>query len=48
LTDVRTALIAEYYSGHTTDINGVFDAFTHFYEQIKTAVLTECHAPYQA
>ncbi|MCJ8500010.1 AAA family ATPase [Desulfatitalea alkaliphila] len=36
LTDVRTALIAEYYAGHTTDINGVFDAFTHFYEQIKT------------
>lgn len=36
LTDVRTALIAEYYTGHTTDINGVFDAFTHFYEQIKT------------
>lgn len=36
LTQARVALIAEYYAAHTTDINGVFDAFTHFYEQIKT------------
>ena len=36
LPPARVALIAEYYATHTTDINGVFDQFTHFYEQIKT------------
>ena len=36
LTPMRAQLIAEYYAAHTTDIKGVFDRFTHFYEQIKT------------
>jgi ATP-dependent Clp protease ATP-binding subunit ClpX len=36
LTPMRARLIAEYYAAHTTDISGVFDRFTHFYEQIKT------------
>jgi ATP-dependent Clp protease ATP-binding subunit ClpX len=36
LTPVRVALIADYYVTHHTDINGVFDKFTHFYEQVKT------------
>lgn len=36
LTPARVALIADYYVTHNTDINGVFDKFTHFYEQVKT------------
>ena len=36
LPPTRVELIAEYYATHTADINGVFDQFTHFYEQIKT------------
>lgn len=35
LTPVRIELIAEYYSEHTTDVNGVFDKFIHFYEETK-------------
>jgi ATP-dependent Clp protease ATP-binding subunit ClpX len=36
LTAVRVELIAEFYATRTTDINGVFERFTHFYEQVKT------------
>lgn len=36
LTPARVELIADYYVAHNTDINGVFDKFTHFYEQVKT------------
>lgn len=36
VTPLRAEMIAEYYAAHTIDINGVFDRFTHFYEQIKT------------
>ena len=36
LTLARIDLIAEYYSDHSTDINGALEKFTHFYEQIKT------------
>lgn len=35
LTPERIELIAGYYSSHTTDINGVFERFIHFYEEIK-------------
>ncbi|RJQ74627.1 MAG: AAA family ATPase [Desulfobacteraceae bacterium] len=36
LTSTRVELIAEHYAAQNTDINGVFDQFRHFYEQIKT------------
>ncbi len=35
LTPARIELIADYYIAHTSDINGVFDKFTHFYEETK-------------
>ena len=35
LTPARVGLIADYYVAHTIDINGVFEKFTHFYEQVK-------------
>jgi endopeptidase Clp ATP-binding regulatory subunit ClpX len=36
LTPMRVALIADYYTTHTTDISGVFDRFIHFCEQVKS------------
>lgn len=36
LTAERIELIADYYATHTTDINGVFDKFILFYEQVKS------------
>ena len=36
LTPLRVTLIADYYTVHTTDINGVFERFTHFCEQVKS------------
>ncbi len=36
LTPFRIDLIADYYTAHTLDINGVFERFLSFYEQIKT------------
>jgi ATP-dependent Clp protease ATP-binding subunit ClpX len=36
LTKTRVELIADYYASHATDVNGVFDQFRYFYEQIKT------------
>lgn len=36
LTNQRIDLMADYYCDHNTDINCVFEAFTEFYEQIKT------------
>ncbi len=35
LTPARIALIADYYVAHTVDINGVFEKFTLFHEQVK-------------
>jgi endopeptidase Clp ATP-binding regulatory subunit ClpX len=35
LTPARVGLISDYYVSHTVDINGVFEKFTHFYEQVK-------------
>jgi hypothetical protein len=39
LTPDRIELIADYYVAHTTDINGVFDKFFHFYEEVKNIEL---------
>jgi len=39
MTPQRPQLIADYYSDHTIDIDGVFDKFIHYYEQIKTIEL---------
>ncbi|MDA8139933.1 MAG: AAA family ATPase [Desulfobacteraceae bacterium] len=39
LTSERIELMADYYIAHTTDINGVFDKFTHFYEEVKNIEL---------
>jgi ATP-dependent Clp protease ATP-binding subunit ClpX len=36
ITSRRTELMAEYYSSHTVDIEGVFKTFAYFYEQVKT------------
>lgn len=36
LTPLRIDLIADYYTAHTLDINGVFERFLSFYDQIKT------------
>jgi endopeptidase Clp ATP-binding regulatory subunit ClpX len=36
LTPLRIDLIADFYCNHTLDINGVFERFLSFYEQIKT------------
>jgi ATP-dependent Clp protease ATP-binding subunit ClpX len=35
ITSKRTDLMAYYYGHHTVDIEGVFKAFTYFYEQVK-------------
>lgn len=39
MTPQRPLLVADYYSDHTIDIDGVFDKFMHYYEKIKTIEL---------
>jgi len=39
MTPQRPLLIADYYSDHTIDIDGVFDKFIHYYEQVKAIEL---------
>jgi hypothetical protein len=39
MTPQRPQLIADYYGDHTIDMDGVFDKFIYYYEQIKTIEL---------